>query len=52
MGHDKKTGKTNAARLLDELGITYDMHEAEVDLDDLYRLIQYVNDDANISQGS
>ena len=35
MGHDKKTSKTNAARLLDELGISYDMHEAEVDLDDL-----------------
>ena len=27
-------------------------HDGEVDLDDLYRLIQYVNDDANISQGS
>ena len=26
-------------------------HDGEVDLDDLYRLIQYVNDDANISQG-
>ena len=35
MGHDKKTSKTNAARLLDELGISYDMHEVEVDLDDL-----------------
>ena len=35
MSHDKKTSKTNAARLLDELGISYSMHEAEVDLDDL-----------------
>lgn len=35
MSHDKKTSKTNAARLLDDLGIPYDMHEAEVDPDDL-----------------
>lgn len=35
MSHEKKTAKTNAARLLDELGIAYVMHEAEVDLDDL-----------------
>ena len=35
MSYDKKTGKTNAARLLDDMGIQYVMHEAEVDLDDL-----------------
>lgn len=35
MSHEKKTARTNAARLLDELGIPYVLREAEVDLDDL-----------------
>ena len=35
MAHDKKLNKTNAARLLDELGIDYSMSSCEVDLSDL-----------------
>ena len=31
----KGIAKTNAARLLDTLGIAYELHQAEVDLDDL-----------------
>ncbi|MBQ7586240.1 MAG: Cys-tRNA(Pro) deacylase [Desulfovibrionaceae bacterium] len=30
-----KIAKTNAARLLDKLGINYEMHQTEVDLEDL-----------------
>ncbi|MDO5537113.1 MAG: Cys-tRNA(Pro) deacylase [Desulfovibrionaceae bacterium] len=35
MARDKKATKTNAARLLDELGIEYSIGESEVDLSDL-----------------
>lgn len=35
MAHDKKTTKTNAARLLDDLGISYEIKETEVDESDL-----------------
>lgn len=32
---NKSIAKTNAARLLDTLGIAYELHQADVDLDDL-----------------
>lgn len=35
MAHKEQITKTNAARLLDELGISYSIHESEVDLSDL-----------------
>ncbi|MBO4684909.1 MAG: aminoacyl-tRNA deacylase, partial [Desulfovibrio sp.] len=35
MAHAKPAAMTNAARLLDELGIRYTLHESEVDLSDL-----------------
>ena len=35
MAHKEQITKTYAARLLDELGISYSIHESEVDLSDL-----------------
>ena len=35
MAHKEQITKTNAARLLDELGISYSIHESEADLSDL-----------------